>query len=165
MPMGLTVERTCRTCGHPVYVQGAQTRGLGKPYVRCSNCKSMILLGRRNEWQLKSPASRAMHTVAQCGPAIVVPLLLPLAVWFGVWICRSDRMMGGRVNMTLMTALAIGAYVLVVAIAVRSALKRLSGEIRQSRRRMLNADYRHKLKHMGLLKEQPPDADGLRART
>ena len=146
------MEKTCRTCGHTVYIEGKETRGLGKPYVRCPNCKSMVLLGGRNEWQLKTSGARALYAVTRCGPAVLVPLLLPLAVWIGTWICGSRHMMGGRVNTTLMVVLAIVAYVLVTAIALRSALKRLAVEIGRSRRRMLNADYRHKLKHMGLLK-------------
>ena len=147
--MGLMVELTCRTCGHPVYIEGEETHGLGKPYVRCSNCKSMVLMGRRSEWQLKSFGSRAVYVLSECAPAMVLPLFLVFAVLGGFWLTAEFT---GRINDIALVGIPAAVYAIATAIAMRGALKRVAREISRSRRRMLNADYRHKLKHMGLLK-------------
>lgn len=147
--MGLMVELTCRTCGHPVYVERKETRGLGKPYVRCANCKAMIILGSRNEWQLKNFGSRSSCVLCKCAPCLVLPLFLVVAVWGGFWLTAK---LTGSVNDTALVVASVAVYVIAVAASVRSALKRLKREIAQSKKRMLDADYQHKLKHMHLLK-------------
>ena len=147
--MGLMVELTCRTCGHPVYVERKETRGLGKPYVRCANCKAMLILGGRTEWQLKSSGARAAYVLSQCAPALVLPMFLVFAVWGGFWLTAK---LTDDLNDTALVVASVAVYVVGVAVSIKSASKRLKREIAQSRKRMLDADYRHRLKHMHLLK-------------
>ena len=147
--MGLMIELTCRTCGHPVFVERKETRGLGKPYVRCANCKAMIILGSRNEWQLKDFGARAICVLSQCGPAVVRPLFLVFVVWGAFWLTVE---LTGNFNEPALVVASVVVYVVGVTVSIKSASKRLKREIAQSRKRMLDTDYRHKLKHMHLLK-------------
>ena len=147
--MGVMIEKTCRTCGHQVYIEQDEDRGLGKPYARCTNCKSMILLGTRNEWQLQTTTQRALYVLDKCAQALLLPLLLVALVGLAFWISTVNF----ALNWMSLTLTASAAYLIAFALLLVPAVSRIKDEIRRSRRRMLNADYRAKLKHMGLWKD------------
>ena len=111
--MGRTIEITCRTCGHAVYIEGAEARGLGKPYVRCANCKSMVVTGRQTEWQLKTPGERKLYVLGQCSPAVLVPVLLVALVILGAWLLQQRH----EVDFVSASLASVAAYVIGFVVA------------------------------------------------
>jgi DNA-directed RNA polymerase subunit RPC12/RpoP len=146
-PVALTIQTTCRTCGRPVYLDGDQARGLGKPYIRCSRCKSIIIIGHRNEWELKSSTSRAVFVFSRGWTALWIPILLIflVGVSFGIakWMTGEWHVMAMSISALL--------FALGMIVPLRRTTDAIKEEIRQSRKRLLNPDYQAKLKHMGLL--------------
>ena len=149
--MGLMVTKTCRACGHRVLVTPQETRGVGRPYARCTNCYATILLGSRNEWRLKSPRSRAAYIIGRCYVASVLPVALVVLIGYGLWVSAIAH----PINDTGLMLVLIGVCVTGILVGLGRAVVRIQDDIGRSNRRMRNADYRHRLREMGLL----PDAE------
>ena len=147
--MGLMVTRSCRACGDRILVTPQETRGVGRPYARCTNCYATILLGTRNEWTLKSRRSRAAYVIGRCCPALVVPVSLAVLIGFGLWVSGVLH----PINDTGLLWALIGLCVTGILLGTYRAVGRIRDDIGRSARRMRNVDYRHRLKNMGLLQD------------
>ena len=152
--MGLMIAKTCRVCGDRVLVTRQETRGVGRPYARCTNCNAMILLGSRNEWSLKSPRSRAAYIVGQCYMSFLLPVALVVLVGFALWVFAvADPIKDAGLLLFL-----IGACLTGILFGLYRAVVRIQDDIGRSDRRMRNTDYRSRLKKMGLLQDAEYEA-------
>ena len=152
--MGLMLTKTCRACGDRVLVTLQETRGVGRPYARCTNCGAAILLGSRNEWSLKSPRSRAAYIFGQCYMAVLLPVTLVVLIGLALWAFTSAH----PINDTGLPLFLIGACLTGVLFGLYRAVVRIQDDIGRSDRRMRNADYRRRLGTMGLLREAEYEA-------
>ena len=150
--MGLMATRSCSACDDRILVAPRDTRGVGRPYARCTNCDAAILLGTRNEWDLMSPGSRGAYVVGQCYPAVVVPVALALLLGLAAWASGTVH----PLNDTGLLWLLIGLAVTGILFGLYRAVVRIQDEIARSARRLRNADYRHRLRTMGLLHDAAP---------
>ena len=147
--MGLMVTKPCRACGDRVLVAPQETRGIGRPYVRCTNCNATILLDSRNEWGLKSPGSRAAYIIGRCYPAFLLPTAFVVLIGYGLWVSDTAH----PINDTGLLMVLIGLCLTGILLGLYPAVVRIQDDIGRSDRRMRNADYRNRLREMGLFQD------------
>lgn len=126
----------CPKCNQStsIYHNSARfSRSIGEPFEKCSKCKTLILLDFQNEWDLKSFESKIVY---------VLWLLYPICV-FGT-VSGTIAYFATKNSLVSVIGLMIGAIIpLFIFIA----------NVAESKKRLLNEDYKRDLGGEGLIYE------------
>lgn len=136
--MGMYVIKKCPHC-QTVYEEGHESRGIGRPFRKCSQCEGVIIDTDETEWELKSPLGKATYFLI-CGYTCIVygTGFLLVASFAFKGLSTIDYMMlwaGGCV-------VALGVLIIVNY-----------RDIEESQTRMADPKYRELLETLGLLKK------------
>ena len=141
--MAATVIKRCPHCKN-IFETGIDSRGIGIPFKICQSCDGYIIDTDETEWELKSPFSKLLYFLICAWTSIqygILPLIAALFIGpkFGV----------NFENKELFTFWGIGTLVLAFLI-----IKANSIDIRESKTRMQNPEYRKTLEKLGLIRPQ-----------
>lgn len=130
------VLKTCPHCGRRW--SETFTIGIGKPFYQCSTCHQTIIDKNTTEWELKSLIDKIAYFGVFIWTAIIASFFVVMVAYFLLGQDRTDK---------LLIPIWSCAFLLVMSIGVWSNM----GDIKESRERMKNPEYRKKLKELGLL--------------
>jgi len=130
------VLKTCPHCGRRW--TDTYTAGIGKPFYYCSICHQTIIEKDTTEWELKSLIGKIAYFGIFIWTGIIVS--------FGVVLVAYSLLGKDRIERLLLPIWS-GAFLLVMCIGVWSTMR----DIKESRERMKNHEYRKTLKELGLL--------------
>lgn len=143
--MGYWVIKRCPKCGSVLYAGRARI-GLGAPFDRCPECRQLVRRTDTTEWELLSLGGKAWHIICNLYTLLFMAmpvLLLALAVDY---IC-NNRIKWLRDTGNLLLVLGIG---LGLSGVLGTCL--FWKEIKESKDRMADPEYRRVLRTLGLLK-------------
>lgn len=140
--MAMTVIKKCSKC-LTVFETGTDSRGIGVPYKVCKNCGTYIIDKDDTEWELKNLFEKIWYLFILVWTSILFGLLAPLIFVF----LREYQEIQITDNALLWMWFSFSLLLLCWLFYKHSV------EIRESKVRMENIDYREILKKLGLLKE------------
>jgi len=139
--MGRYVWRSCSRCGYKIESGVIHYVALGSPILNCPKCNASIKLDHINEWELLSFGGKLYHFVASLKTALVLSVLV------GFLIALIMKIIHKEIDLiTLYIISPIIAFIFIIAMDIRN--------IRRSKSRMANSDYRKSLENVGLIKNK-----------
>jgi hypothetical protein len=135
-----------KSCPHckKTYDFDHDRRGIGSPLLQCPSCSNLIIDTDMNEWELKDPISKIIYIILSVYTAFMYGLLSPLIAWGIADLFDYDSEAHGY-NFFIISY-AIGVFLIALV-----ALWSNKGDIKESKERMKDSEYRLLLKKAGLL--------------
>jgi hypothetical protein len=137
------VIKSCPKCGN-IY-DSSDSKGIGKPFLICSDCQCLIIDTDITEWDLKSGIGKLGYILICGWTSLCYGIAVPLAAAFGL-----AKLFGFEISdiSLLIYLCVVGVLCFLVLIYFRN-----STDIRESKERMKDPHYRDFLIRIGLLRE------------
>jgi hypothetical protein len=134
------VVKSCPSCKCVIEVEG-NYRGIGIPYKTCPYCNSTIIDESDTEWELKN-INQKIGYILICGWTIILyGLIVPIIV----------HIINTMNDIETSNSQFFSFYLLGIGICLVIIYKSLVKEIKESKERMKDRNYRMRLKQLGLL--------------
>ena len=136
--MAMRVTKKCPHC-KGVYEQGPDQRGIGTPLRSCESCGNTFVDTDENEWELMGPLGKLSFVFISTWTAFVFGIALPALCYAVDKDLAEDHFLG-------LYACGVVAFALILGVMN-------TRDIKESRHRMRDPDYRSRLHQAGLLRE------------
>jgi len=136
--VAMHVIKRCPHCKR-TYEQGPDQRGIGTPLRSCEGCGSTFVDTHENEWELLGPLGKLSFLFISIWTAFLFGIAFPALCYAIDKDAAEDHFLG---------LYACGVAALALILWVMN-----TRDIRESRQRMRDPDYRARLRRAGLLRE------------
>ena len=133
--MSFQTQKKCPDCRGLITSPIRKGINIGPPFLVCQNCNEVVMLENYNEWQLMTPSIRTRH---------ILLYLFICVLWISVVIGLAGLLKDHIPDELFVTILVLG-------IPAASAFKTYCffKEIKHSRQRMIDPQYRKAIKRFG----------------
>ena len=142
--MAMLVFKSCPYC-RKQYQWGTDSRGIGSPIKQCPNCKGSFIDTDETEWELKSPIRRFYFYVICAWTALAYGIVVPLGAMFVLNYLKYDIEKFGITGFGSLYLIGVLVFTIIIILNNRN-------EIKESKERMKDNNYRNQLVKAGLLK-------------
>jgi hypothetical protein len=134
------VIKRCPTCGY-VY-DGSDSVSIGKPFLDCPDCKSLIIDTDSTEWELKSSFGKVAYVASWIKTCLAYGSVFAAAAFALIELLGFDLGNASFISLCVVTFICCAIYACFMNLT----------DIRESRKRRRDPHYRLFLIQIGLLK-------------